>query len=207
MIAVVLAATGFFVYSQFEHEAKTTVDSGLRSRAGELSAVLRQTGSGLVTGPLHLVGASGGFSEVLEPTGEVIASSPGVGTLGLLEPAQVKAASKGPVYLDGGPLPGTEAGVRLLAMPVKTEAGNRIVVVGTSRETTEESFTDLKQLLLLGLPAALILASIAGYGVATAALRRSRRCAPAPRRSRPRRRRSACRSPTPATRWRAWGRP
>jgi signal transduction histidine kinase len=171
VIAVVLAATGFFVYSQFEHEAKTTVDSGLRSRAGELSAVLRQTGSGVADGPLHLVGASGGFSEVLEPNGEVIASSPGIGTVNLLEPDQFKAANSGPVYLDRGPLPSTQAGVRLLAMPVKTEAGNRIVVVGTSRETTEESFTDLKQLLLIGLPAALILASIAGYGVATAALR------------------------------------
>jgi signal transduction histidine kinase len=171
VIAVVLGATGFFVYSQFEHEAKTTVDSGLRSRAGELSAVLRQTGSGVIAGPLHLVGASGGFSAVLAPNGTVIAASPGVGTVDLLEPAQLRRAAGEPVYVDAGPLPGSDAGIRLLAMPVETDAGKQIVVVGTSRETTEESFTDLKQLLLIGLPAALILASIAGYGVAAAALR------------------------------------
>ncbi|MBS1882089.1 MAG: HAMP domain-containing protein [Actinobacteria bacterium] len=166
-----LAATGVFVYSQFEHEAKTTVDSGLRSRAGELSAVIRRTSAGATAGPPHLVGSSGGFSEVLAPSGAVIASSPGVGTISLLQPQQLKAASEAPVYLDRGPLPGAQAGVRLLAVPVKTQAGSRILVVGTSRETSEESFTDLKQLLLIGLPGALILASIAGYGVAAAALR------------------------------------
>ena len=171
MIAVVLAATGFFVYSQFRHEAKTTVDSGLRSRADELTVVLRQTDSGATTAPLHLVGSSGGFSEVLEPDGRVIASSPGVGDVNLLGPQELGRAVGESVYLDRGPLPGAAAGVRLLAVPVKTMTGNRILVVGTSRETSEESFTDLKQLLLIGLPGALILASIAGYGVAAAALR------------------------------------
>jgi two-component system, OmpR family, sensor kinase len=61
--------------------------------------------------------------------------------------------------------------VRLLATPVKAPAGKEIVVVGTSTAAREDSFTDLLQLLLIGLPAALILASLAGYGVAAAALR------------------------------------
>jgi len=55
-------------------------------------------------------------------------------------------------------------------MPVSSD-GRRVVVVGTSTEPLTESRTDLLQLLLLGGPIALLLASIAAYGVATAALR------------------------------------
>ena len=61
--------------------------------------------------------------------------------------------------------------MRLLATPVEAPGGKEIVVVGATTDAREESFTDLLQLLLIGLPAALILASIAGYGVAAAALR------------------------------------
>ena len=46
----------------------------------------------------------------------------------------------------------------------------QIVVVGTSTEARDESLTDLAQLLLLGGPIALLLASLAAYGVAAAAL-------------------------------------
>jgi hypothetical protein len=37
VIALVLAATGFFVYLQFQNEVGNTVDAGLRSRADELA--------------------------------------------------------------------------------------------------------------------------------------------------------------------------
>jgi signal transduction histidine kinase len=46
-----------------------------------------------------------------------------------------------------------------------------VVVVGTSTEARGESLTDLLQLLLLGGPVALLLASVAAYGVAAGALK------------------------------------
>jgi signal transduction histidine kinase len=171
VVAVVLAGTGFFVYLQFQHEVGNTIDAGLRSRADELSAVVRREGASLAAGGQHLVGRTDSFAEVLDPTGKVIDSSLTIGDEDLLDADQLRAAAEGPVFVDRGPLAGLDEGARLLAVPVSTPTGERIVVVGASTAENEDAQTDLAQLLLLGLPAALILASIAGYGVATAALR------------------------------------
>jgi two-component system, OmpR family, sensor kinase len=171
VIALVLAATGVFVYLQFGNDVSSTVDAGLRSRAGELSAAVRRSGGGVISGGRQLVGRTESFAEVLEPSGNVIDSSPAVGEVDLLDPGQLRAAADGPVFVDRGPLPGFDEGSRLLAVPVSAPEGKRIVVVGASTADTDDARTDLAQLLLLGLPAALILASLAGYGVATAALR------------------------------------
>ena len=76
-----------------------------------------------------------------------------------------------PIFLNRGPLPGLEDESRLLAVPVVAGGQRQVVVVGTSTEARAESLTDLLQLLLLGGPVALLLASIAAYGVAAAALK------------------------------------
>jgi signal transduction histidine kinase len=171
VIAVVLAGTGFFVYLQFRHEANSALDAGLRSRAEELSAAISQSGTRVVPRNRHVVGKTDNFAEVLDLEGEVLDSSRVIGDVDLLDEEELAAAATGSVTADRGPLPGGEGGVRMLAVPVDTNGERLIVVVATSTSSREESFTDLKQLLLIGLPAALILASIAGYGVATAALR------------------------------------
>ncbi|MBS1679623.1 MAG: HAMP domain-containing histidine kinase [Actinobacteria bacterium] len=173
MIAVVLGGTGFFVYLQFRHDVDTAVDAGLRSRADELAAVVRQENTTLAAHQQHLVGKTDSFAEVLDPSGRVLDSSQAIGNEDLLDPAQLKAAAAGPIFVNRGSLPGgdSEGGVRLLAAPVQAPAGERIVVVGTSTESRDESLVDLEQLLLVALPAALILASAAGYWVAAAALR------------------------------------
>jgi two-component system OmpR family sensor kinase len=171
VIAVVLAGTGVFVYLQFQHEAETTVDSGLSSRADELAAVVRQEETNLAGREAHLVGKTDSFAEVLDPSGTVIDSSPVIGTADLLDPDQLAAAARAPTFVSRGPLPGLSGGSRLLAVPVATPAGKRIVVVGTSTEDRDDATDDLLQLLLVALPAALILASIAAYFLAAAALR------------------------------------
>jgi signal transduction histidine kinase len=170
VIAVVLAGTGFFVYLQFRNDVDTAVDQGLRSRADELSALVRQEATSLAGHRRHLVGRSDSFAEVLEPSGAVVDSSPVIGGTDLLDADQLRAAARAPIFLTRGDLPGLD-GARLLAAPVSTPAGDRIVVVGTSTAARDESLTDLEQLLLIALPAALILASAAGYWVAAAALR------------------------------------
>jgi signal transduction histidine kinase len=168
---VVLAGTGFFVYLQFRNDVDTAVDSGLRSRADELSAVVRREETSLSAHEQHLVGRADSFAEVLEPDGTVIDSSAVIGGENLLDADQLTAAARAPTFVTRGDLPSLDGGARLLAAPVSTPAGERIVVVGTSTEARDESLTDLEQLLLVALPAALILASAAGYWVAAAALR------------------------------------
>jgi signal transduction histidine kinase len=171
VIAVVLAGTGFFVYLQFRNDADTAVDAGLGSRADELSAVVRREENSLFAHEQHLVGKADSFAEVLDARGEVLDSSAVIGGDTLLEPDQLRAATRGPTFVTRGDLPSLEGGARLLAVPVHTAAGQRIVVVGTSTAARDDSLTDLEQLLLIALPAALILACAGGYWVAGAALR------------------------------------
>ena len=79
--------------------------------------------------------------------------------------------SLAPIFLNRGPLPGLQDESRLLAVPVRARGRRLVAVVGTSTEARAESQADLAQLLLVGGPVALLLASLAAYGVAAAALR------------------------------------
>jgi signal transduction histidine kinase len=171
VMALVLGATGVFVYLRFSSELDATINSGLRSRANDVASLVREADSGLREGRQNLVGGSESFAEVLSARGQVSDSSPAVGRQVLLTPAELRRALRAPIFVDRGPLPGLEDESRLLAVPVAAGGQEQVVVVGTSTEARGESLTDLAQLLLLGGPIALLLASLAAYGVAAAALK------------------------------------
>jgi signal transduction histidine kinase len=169
-MALVLGAIGVFVFVRFRAELDSTINAGLRSRAADVAALVRESDNGLGEGRGHLVGRTESFAEVLAADGTVVDASAAVGDTVLLERPQLAAALRGPLIVNRGPLPGLEESSRLLARPVTSHGQQRVVVVGTSTAARDESLTDLAQLLLLGGPVALILASLAAYGVAAAAL-------------------------------------
>lgn len=169
-MALVLSATGVFVYLRFGAELDSTIDSGLRSRANDVAALVKEADSGLSEGHQNLVGHTESFAQVLDSHGRVSDSSLAVGHHELLSAAELERALRGPIILNRGPLPGLQDESRLLAVPVSARGEKRVVVVGTSTEARGESLADLAQLLLVGGPVALILASLAAYGVAAAAL-------------------------------------
>jgi two-component system OmpR family sensor kinase len=171
VMALVLGATGFFVYLRFSAELDATINSGLRSRASDVASLVKEADSGLREGQKNLVGAGESLAEVLDAHGRVSDSSQVVGQHVLLTAAEIRRALQGPIFLDRGPLPGLQDDSRLLAVPVTARGSERVVVVGTSTEARDESLTDLAQLLAVGGPIALLLASLAAYGVAAAALK------------------------------------
>ncbi len=61
--------------------------------------------------------------------------------------------------------------IRLLAQPVRAQDRRLVVVVGQSLEARDTALADLRNVLLIGGPAALVLASVAGYVLIGAALR------------------------------------
>jgi two-component system OmpR family sensor kinase len=61
--------------------------------------------------------------------------------------------------------------LRLLARPVSQDGGSQVAVVGQALGDRNDSLHRLLVLLLIGGPVALVLASLAGYGLASAALR------------------------------------
>ncbi len=171
VMAVVLGAVGLFVYLRFRTELDATINSSLRSRAADVAALVKEADSGLSERRRNLVGRSESFAEVLDTAGRVLDSTASIGGHDLLTATELAQARRAPAILDRGPLPGLQEESRLLAIPVTAGGRRRVVVVGTSTAARGESLSDLLQLLLIGGPVALVLASVAAYGVAGAALR------------------------------------
>ena len=161
-MAAVLAATGFFLFVRLGSALDDTIDSGLRSRSAEVSALVHGGGD------LRSVSSSeDSFAQLIRPDGSVAESTPHAGTLPLLTPAEAQRASTGPVMVDRDRLPGLDDPARLLAVP----ADGNVLVVGASTESRAEALGSLFGELLIAAPIALLLASFLAYGLATAALR------------------------------------
>jgi signal transduction histidine kinase len=159
-MALVLAATGLFLYVRLGGALGRSVDQGLRARAVEVAALAQQADTGLRQAR-GLRGVDNGFAQILAPGGAVLDATPGLPRGPLLTPPHA------------GYVHARVAGedVRLFARPLTAQGRRVYVVVGASLEPRAEALADLQRQLLLGGPVALLLAALAGYGLAAAALR------------------------------------
>lgn len=164
LTAAVLVALGAFVYVRFEADLMEAVDEGLRARAEIIVSSLRIGQVISDSDPLEPAEAP---VQVLDASGEVVASTPGFETphpppagTELVEGAYLY---DGEFQTDSGPVP-----IRLLATPLDE---SNLLVVGSSLEDTEDALASLASLLLVGGPVAVVLASVVGWFVAGAALR------------------------------------
>jgi two-component system, OmpR family, sensor kinase len=170
-MAVVLAAVGVFLYSQLGARLDESVDEGLRSRASEVTSLVEAAGGALGSGGSDLVEQEESFAQVLSAEGRVLDSTPQLAGEPVLSPAELDRAVAEPSFFERDSLPGLDPPVRLLAAPVDSGDGEAVAVVGATLEDRDEALDSLAALLLIGGPAALLLASGVGYGVAAAALR------------------------------------
>jgi signal transduction histidine kinase len=159
VMAVVLAATGLFLYTRLESALDRTINQGLRSRAAVVTALAQQSDTGLREA--NQPGLGGGLAQVLDRRGTVIDSTPGLARRPLVSPSRLGFSARSV----GGER------MRVLAVPVNAQDKKLVVVVGASLEPRTSALADLRQQLLLGGPIALLLASVAGYLLAAAALR------------------------------------
>ncbi|HMJ97664.1 MAG TPA: HAMP domain-containing sensor histidine kinase [Thermoleophilaceae bacterium] len=166
VMAVVLVAVGLFVYGRVGSDLDSALDNSLRSRADDLAVVAgdRQTGH---ADQDRLVARDESMAQVVGRGGRVVYSSAGLRGRALLRPDELARAQRGPVFINRDRVAGFDERTRLLARPTD----NRVVVVGATLEEREEALSSLRTVLLTGGPIALLLAALAGYGLATAALR------------------------------------
>jgi len=148
-MAIVLAAAGAFLYVRLGDSLEEQLDASLVARGEAVAASFRIGGS--------LPGDEEEFAQVIAADGRVVAASPGFDREALISRAE---RARVPVFL-------ARPDARLLAVP----AGARTVVVGGSLENRDEALAGLLAQLLVGGPVALLLASVAGYLLAGAALR------------------------------------
>ncbi len=159
VMAVVLAATGLVVYGIFRGDLNHTIDNSLRARSDALAAA-----------PIHsraVTGQGEDFALVLSPGGTVLAASPNVRGQALVAPADLARARGGPVFVEHPSIPRLDGRLRMRAVPT----GAEVVVAGTSLGERDDSLRTLALLLAGGGAVALLLACLAGYGVASGALR------------------------------------
>ena len=172
VMAVVLAVTGLFVYVRLAGELSETVDRELDARLAGVVAIVRDDGDDLGNpreDPLQAVDR-GAFVQVLDSDGTVAgATEPELAAGALLAPERLKALAEGGT-LDVS-VPELDEELRLAAARADDDGVAYTVIVGASLEQRDEALTDLGNVLLLGGPIALLLASLAGYGVAAGALR------------------------------------
>ena len=167
-MAVVLAGAGFLLYQHLGASLDGTLDQGLRTRASDVTALVSQADSGLRESPKPFADPTG-FAQVLAGSGRIFDQSPALGRIRLLSPAELARARRGPLLIARAERGGGD--VRLLALPVSAQDQQLVVVVGSSLAARDAALARLRSELLLGGPAALLLASLVGYFVAAAALR------------------------------------
>ncbi len=166
VMAVVLLAVGLFVYSRVGSDLEAALDNSLRSRADDLAAVAGDPGFGAPDQD-RLVARDESLAQVIGRDGSVVYASPGFRERPLLSAGELARASRGPVFVNRDSVAGFDERVRLLARPTDS----RVVVVGATREDRDEALASLGTVLLTGGPIALLLAALAGYWLASAALR------------------------------------
>jgi two-component system, OmpR family, sensor kinase len=173
VMALVLGAVGLFLYLELGSRLDESIDNGLRSRGGDVAALVREsTAQGLGgSADTALIESDESFAQVLTPDGRVVDSTPQLGGEPVLSQAELERALAGPVFFEHETAPGLEGDVRLLAAPVETDDETLVVAVGSSLGDRGEALGGLATLLLIGGPIALLLASLAGYGATAAALR------------------------------------
>ena len=168
VMALVLAAIGLLLYLRFRSDLDGTIEQGLTARSHDLAALARQP----TAGHRLLSQQEEGFAQILAADGRVLAATPSVRGASLLTAAQLAEAGEGEVSFDRGPVGRLEEPSRIRASPVSGgRRDRRVIVVGAALDDRNDSLASLRRLLLIGGPVALLLASLAGYGVASSALR------------------------------------
>ena len=165
-MAVVLLAVGLFVFARVGSDLDAALDNSLRSRADDLAAL---AGSGRLTAPDQdrLVASDESLAQLIGPGGRVVYSSAGLGRRPLVRGEELARAKSGPLFVNRDSVAGFDERMRLLTRP--TDSG--VIIVGATREDREEALSSLRTVLLTGGPIALVLAALAGYWLASAALR------------------------------------
>lgn len=169
-LLVVLTSVGAFVYVRFDGELSRSLDRGLRVRASEVGTQVSLSQPDNVPIAPSAFEAEEHVVQVLRPDGSVVAATTPAEVV-LIDSAQRARALSAPIFVDRPGNDAVDEHLRLLASPVQHSGEQLIVVVGSSLEDKSEALGSLLILLLGGLGAALVVASVAGYVVAGIALR------------------------------------
>jgi two-component system OmpR family sensor kinase len=167
-----IAVGGFFFVRSFRVGLESSLEPGLRTqllaltqsvRAGLPSAGLGNEGDGALRSRDEV-------AQVLDLTGHLVATTREAGNRPVIGGSVVAAARGRQVFTNVVAVKEPEP-FRVLAAPISTPDGRRILVVATSLEATNEAVARVRRALLVGGGVAVAVAGIGGWFLASAALR------------------------------------
>lgn len=171
-MALVLAATGTFVYLRMRSELTGVVDQGLQNRASDIATLVRDDDEAVRrAGRSPLTERGESLAQVISEEGSVYDATPRFRTHALLSGQQLHEAARHTITTERRGLSGIKGSARLLATPVRVHNRRFVIVVGASLDDRREALRSLSLILVIGGPAALLFASLVGYGITAAALR------------------------------------
>src|SRR4051794_20178201 len=171
-MALVLAAAGLFVYLRLASDLDATIDQNLRARVSDVSALVARPGATLARpGSGGLVERGENLAQVIDERGRVVDATPDFGGAPLLSAAERRRAARAAITLERPSLQPDGEPARLLAAPAQARGRRLVVVAGAFLDDRRDELRSLAGLLAIGGAGALLLASLAGYGVAAGALR------------------------------------
>jgi len=165
-MAAVLAALGGYVYLRVSSTLLHGIDQNLLAQSAEASVRVSRGRAPLDRDSDSRIS----FAQVLTPRGVVVVSDP-PGLAPLLDAGQRHLVASGRLLRTTVALPGRTGKWRVLGLPVQVKGAQRELALVSPLDTRSESLERIRKELLVASPLALLLATIAGYVLAGAALR------------------------------------
>jgi heavy metal sensor kinase len=171
VMALVLAATGWFLYARLSSHLATQLGQELQVRAQDLGALVGGGHGSLARDARsRLVEPGESYAQLVDGP-RVVDATPPLGRKPVLRADQLRAALRGPLYATLPSVPGLNEPSRVLATPVRRNGRRLVLIVGDTKQNDAETLASFRKELLIAGPIALFLASLAGYLLAGIALR------------------------------------
>jgi two-component system OmpR family sensor kinase len=168
VMAILLTALGFFVYSRFDSQLSEQIDQSLRTHGDDIASLVAHKD---LSRSVQLLGREESFAQVLTPDGRIYATTPLLGNNPQLTSAESERAARQSFVVTRPHVRSIQGEARLLARPAAGRGQTYVVVVAATLDDRNESLRNLRTILLIGGPVALLLASLAGYVVSGTAFR------------------------------------
>jgi two-component system OmpR family sensor kinase len=164
VMATLLAALIAFLYFHFRSDLDYNINQSLRARAQDIAVLLRQENPAATRGALQrLPAGNSNVVQVLGRSGRVLGTTAGPTQPALLHTSELGTALRAARLIQRGET------FRLYSLPLPR--AQRIVVVGVSLAERDAALDKLDNNLAIGVPPALLLATLAAYAMAAGALR------------------------------------
>jgi heavy metal sensor kinase len=171
-MAVVLAASGWYLYTSLGDHLSNALDRELRVRADDLTAVVSDSDASLTSATnVPFVERGESYAELVAGDGAVVQSTRPLRGTPVLTGADLRRAFRGSIMGTRASVPGLDEPSRYLAVPVARQGRRYVLVVGATLENRAETLSTLRDQLLVAGPIALLVATGAGYVLAGLSLR------------------------------------